>query len=258
MGYKPLMMDRLASLREAFDRHAHDYDASFALLNSARTMRCEVWRLAEQLFPPGSRLLDLGCGTGEDAVHFARNGNHVTAIDIAPAMVEQLRAKAQLSQVSHRVDARVASMESFDPEPAAFDGIFSNFGAVNCVQSLQTLRRIAARGLKPGKPLLLVTMGRFYPLETLVFILKGNPRRAFVRLSRKPVADVAGIAVSFAYYSPRQLRRALGADFSLEQLRGLRSPVPSPALEHAGRLPPLRFINALDGFVTRFRPTASF
>jgi ubiquinone/menaquinone biosynthesis C-methylase UbiE len=250
-------VDSQASLREAFDRHALDYDERFSLLDTAHAMRWEVWRVADSLFPSGSRLLDLGCGTGEDAIHFASNGHHVTAIDIAPGMVAQLRMKAEASKVSQYVDARVASIETFEPAAAPFDGIFSNFGALNCVKPLSTLRRIVAKGLKPGAPLLLVTMGRFYPLETLVFLLKGDVRRAFVRLSREPEAAVAGIPVSFAYYSPRQLRKALGADFSLEEVRGLRSLVPSPSLEHIGRHLPLRLMQTLDDFATTFRPTAS-
>jgi ubiquinone/menaquinone biosynthesis C-methylase UbiE len=247
---------RQASLREAFNRHSLTYDGSFSTLETAQEMRQEIWRVAEGLFPAGGHLLDLGCGTGEDAIHFARNGTLVTAIDISPGMITQLRMKAHDSDVSEKVNAKVADIQTFEPEAAVFDGIFSNFGAMNCVRPLTALRYIAARGLKPHAPLLLVTMGRFYPLESLVFLLKGDVRRAFGRLNGEAEAHIEGLPISFSYYSPRQLRAVLGADFSLEQVRGLRSLLPSPSLEHISRFLPIRLMRRLDGVATRFGPTA--
>jgi ubiquinone/menaquinone biosynthesis C-methylase UbiE len=256
LGYKLSVNSQPASLREAFNRHALTYDASFSRLRTAQEMRHEIWRVADGLFPSGSRLLDLGCGTGEDAIHFARNGVVVTAIDIAPGMIAQVRMKAHDSGLSERVNAKVADIQTFEPEIGMFDGIFSNFGAINCVRRLTALRDIAARALKPHAPLLLVTMGRFYPFESLVFLLKGDVRRAFVRLKREPEANIEGVPISLSYYSPRELRAALGHDFSLEQLRGLRSLVPSPSLEHISRFLPMRFMRRLDSVATKFRPTA--
>ena len=78
---------RHTNLREAFDRHALTHDERFSSLEATRAIRQEIWRIADGLFPPGSSLLDLGCGTGDDAIHFAQRGIAVTAIDIAPAMM---------------------------------------------------------------------------------------------------------------------------------------------------------------------------
>jgi ubiquinone/menaquinone biosynthesis C-methylase UbiE len=248
---------RQASLREAFDRHALTYDVRFSSLETAQAMRREIWRLFDRMFPAGGRLLDLGCGTGEDAVYLARRGFRVTAIDIAPGMIARLRTKAEALGVGWQIEARVADIESFDPETEAFDGILSDFGAVNCLRSLSSLRRVAEKALKPRGRLVLVTMGRFYPLETIVFLSKGRISRAFVRWSRNPEAEVEGVRVSLEYYSPRHLKRALGTDFTLERLRGLRSLVPSPSLEHVGKWMPLRLMRLLDACATAFRPTAS-
>jgi 2-polyprenyl-3-methyl-5-hydroxy-6-metoxy-1,4-benzoquinol methylase len=44
---------------------------------------------------PG-RALDLGCGTGDNAVFLARHGFNVTAVDFAPAAIAAGRAKALL------------------------------------------------------------------------------------------------------------------------------------------------------------------
>ena len=49
---------------------------------------------------PGMRVVDLGCGAGEDAVRFARRGALVDAIDFSPAMLEQGRARAAAQGVA--------------------------------------------------------------------------------------------------------------------------------------------------------------
>jgi SAM-dependent methyltransferase len=71
--------------------------------------------LAENL-PPG-RALDLACGSGRHAIHLARLGWQVTAVDAAPAGLARLRLSAP------DVEARVADLErgEFAIPPAAFD-----------------------------------------------------------------------------------------------------------------------------------------
>jgi ubiquinone/menaquinone biosynthesis C-methylase UbiE len=244
------------NLREAFNRHALRYDERFSSLKTTQAIRQEIWQVADRLFPAGSRILDLGCGTGEDAIHFARQGTRVTAIDLAPGMIAQLRTKAEALGLSGLIEARVSDIETFEAEAGAFDGAFSNFGAMNCVRSLATFRDVVARALKPGAPLVVVAMGRLYPLETAVYLLKGNLRRAFARLKPQPELTLEGIRISFWYHSPRNLRGALGERFSQEQVLGLRSFAPSSSLEHVERFLPAGLIRTLDRFVTSFRPTA--
>jgi tellurite methyltransferase len=71
--------------------------------------------LAERL-PPG-RALDLACGAGRHAIHLARLGWRITAVDAAAAGIERLR------QTAPNIDARVADLErgEFVIEPAGFD-----------------------------------------------------------------------------------------------------------------------------------------
>jgi ubiquinone/menaquinone biosynthesis C-methylase UbiE len=245
-------------LREAFDRHAQTYDERFSSLAATKSIRQEIWRIADGLFPPGSTLLDLGCGTGDDAIHFTQRGIAVTAIDIAPAMISRLETKAAAAGIRERIDVQVADIESFEPRVAAFDGVLSNFGALNSVYNLPALRNLATRALKPGAHVVLVVMGRLYPLETAVSLLKGDFRRAFRRLQCTPEVAVEGIRVSFQYHSPRDLRVALGPDFSLQRLLGLRSVLPSVAWDHVNRFLPLGLVGAADRFATTFRLTAPF
>jgi ubiquinone/menaquinone biosynthesis C-methylase UbiE len=244
------------NLREAFDRHAVTYDERFSSLEATRAIRQEIWGIADSLFPSGSVLLDLGCGTGDDAIHFAQRGIAVTAIDIAPAMITRLEAKAAGAGIRERIDVRVADIETFEPRAAAFDGMLSNFGALNSVHNLLALRNLATRALKPGASLLLVVMGRVYPLETAVSLLKGDFRRAFRRLQCTPEVSVEGIRVSFHYHSPRDLTGALGPEFSLQRLLGLRSVLPSVAWDHITRFLPLGLIGAVDRLATTFPLTA--
>ncbi|HWK90579.1 MAG TPA: class I SAM-dependent methyltransferase, partial [Longimicrobium sp.] len=151
------------------------------------------WRRLDERFPAGARVLELGCGTGEDAAHLAERGVRGLATDGAPAMVETAARKARERGVSG-IDFGVMTLESFASQAPAetalldehgpFDGAFSNFGALNCVEDLSPVARALAARLRPGAPAVLVLMGPVVPWEWLWFLARGRPGSAFRRLRR--------------------------------------------------------------------------
>jgi len=212
-------------------------------------MRSEIWQLADPLFLPGTNVLDLGCGTGDDALHFAHRGVNVTAVDISPEMISQLRKKAFAP-----VKAVTADMQAYRPERPVH-GIISNFGALNCVPDLHWLTRLP---VLPCGHLVLTLMGRFYPLEFAVSLLKGEPRVAFRRFHRRTEAVVEAVRFTVYYHTLRSLRDALGPDYELVAVKGLRSVTPAPHLVHLRRLYAVRVLQPLDRMLCSRRATATW
>ena len=236
----------MSSVRQAFDRHAPTYDHVFR----GAKVRSAVWQIADRAFSPGMKILDIGCGTGDDALHFVDRGIDVTAIDISPEMIAQLERKS-----AGKVQCEVADMRSFDPGGCRFDGVFSNFSALNCVADLDWLKRVP---LVSGAHAVFTVMGRIYPLETAVFLLKGKPRKAFRRLGRSSNGVVEGVEFTVYYHSIRAIQKALGNNFELLEVRGLRSLMPAPHLDHLERFRLFRLLEPVDRWICAHRLTAVY
>jgi 2-polyprenyl-6-hydroxyphenyl methylase/3-demethylubiquinone-9 3-methyltransferase len=123
------------------------------LLNPLRTQF-----IAARTTLSGSRALDVGCGGGLLAEALARAGARVTAIDLAPGMIEVARLHAAESAVT--VDYRLASAEQLAAaEPHGFD-------IVTCMEMLEHVPEPAimtatlARLLRPGGALIVSTINR--------------------------------------------------------------------------------------------------
>ncbi len=56
-------------------------------------MRNLLWERYARLFRPGDAVLDVGCGTGIDALFLARSAVRVVGIDASPSMIAQARAR---------------------------------------------------------------------------------------------------------------------------------------------------------------------
>jgi ubiquinone/menaquinone biosynthesis C-methylase UbiE len=56
----------------AFDALAGEYDKMFTTSLIGRAQREAVWDVLDRTFFPGEKILELNCGTGEDALHLAR------------------------------------------------------------------------------------------------------------------------------------------------------------------------------------------
>jgi SAM-dependent methyltransferase len=96
---------------------------------------------------PGSRVLDVACGTGNLALRAAALGATVTGLDIAPALVDTARRKAEAAGLSVRFDE--GNAEALPYGDASFDLVVSMFGVMfvpRPERALAELVRVTAPG----------------------------------------------------------------------------------------------------------------
>jgi SAM-dependent methyltransferase len=77
---------------------------------------------------PGTRVLDVACGTGNLALPAARAGADVTGVDIATNLLDQARSRAAAEGLTARFDEGDA--EKLPYPDASFDGVISMFGVM--------------------------------------------------------------------------------------------------------------------------------
>ncbi|MGP0075884.1 MAG: class I SAM-dependent methyltransferase [Bryobacteraceae bacterium] len=199
----------------AFDWLASQYDRLWTRSRVGRLQREAVWRHIGALFEPGQSALELGCGTGEDALRLMRAGLRVRAIDASSEMIRIASNRG--------VDAEILPIENCGLIEETFDAVLSNFGALNCVEDLESLREPLARLVRPGGHLALCVMGPFCAWETIWSLLRGQPAKA-CRRWRKSVMSSLGIRVF--YPSRRRLEAAFSPQFTLVNWRGIGLCVP--------------------------------
>jgi SAM-dependent methyltransferase len=206
-------------------------------------MRRAVWRRLAACFAPGTRVLEMNCGTGEDALWLARRGIQVHATDISPLMLQIARGKLATLPSAAPVSFQQLAWEDLRTlEQPPFDGMLSNFGGLNCVSELDAVVAPLARVLKPGAIAVLCLMGRYVPWEWLWFVAHGRPKTAFRRLD----ADGALWAGAKIYYpSVPTVCKAFAPSFAVRRVSALGALIPPPYTEQSlGRF--RRLILALD------------
>lgn len=219
----------------AFDTIADGFDDRFGAWLSVAAQRRTVRRALADAFPVGARLLEIGGGTGEDALWLVERGREVVLTDASPAMARVAAAKL----ADHPgASVQVAPAEALDglanalTGPRLFDGAYSNFAALNCVGDLAGFGRGLARALRPGAPALLVLFGIVCPGEMLVEGLRGRPGNMFRRFARGDVAArLGGRTFTVRYHRPADIKRVLSPWFEPAGRRGVGVFVPPSAAE---------------------------
>jgi SAM-dependent methyltransferase len=227
------VLSRLRETRDAFDSVAADYDGPRGNNALIQDMRAEMWRTLDATFASGSRLIDLGCGTGLDAVRMAHAGHNVVATDWSPQMVERTCVRAEHERLSEHVQAlNVGAHELFRIEGREqFDGAYSNLGALNCVPDLAGLAAECARLLKPGGRLVFAVIGRICPWEIAYYAVARKWRRIGVRFAGHMVPVGMNKRVVWTrYHTPRQFYASFQRHFERNYWRGLCVFAPPPYL----------------------------
>lgn len=244
-------MPRATTLGEnPFDTIAEDYDRTFSETWVGRMQRALVWIEADRTFQAGQRILEINCGTGIDAVHFANRGINVLACDSSAKMIAIAGRRRDSCPDGGRIELRCTPTEDISliqPEKL-YDGVFSNFSGLNCVSDLKAAARDLARLVRPGGKAILCLFGRLCLWEILFHLTRWDLPKAFRRLNSEGIrASLAtGSSIMVRYPGVPSLRDMFAPHFRLERWRGVGVMVPPSYLENLALRFPWFFARAAE------------
>ncbi|MCB9452577.1 MAG: methyltransferase domain-containing protein [Anaerolineaceae bacterium] len=211
---------------QAFDPLAPAYDDTFTDTIIGRYLREQVQTRLARHFRAGDMVLELGCGTGEDAFWLAGRGVRVLATDVSEGMLAAARAKTAenplvevarldlttLPEIISGVGEGLRPSRYMDKQ--IFNGGFSNFGPLNCLGEWRTLAAWLAGRIQPGG---IVGLGVMSPLclwEPLWHSLHGDFKTATRRWRQTTFQpDAAAPPIAIHYPTIRRLTRDFAPHF---------------------------------------------
>jgi SAM-dependent methyltransferase len=149
-GYKEgITEDRLRREKEF-------HDARFASAGRSADRFYAIDQASDRFFreridaaPAGGRVLDYGCGeSAYCALHAARQGHEVTAIDISDVAIDHAREQAARAGVADKIEFRAMNAEALEFDDDSFD-LVSGLGIIHHLDVARSMSEVA-RVLKPG------------------------------------------------------------------------------------------------------------
>jgi SAM-dependent methyltransferase len=194
----------------------------------------------------GTRVvLDIGCGTGREALILAAAGKTVVACDPSTELLEVLNRKAGENGLTGRIRtfpfaaSRLGKL-GVEVGPHSFDGAYASF-SLSYEPTLAGLPETIWNLLRPGAPFLCSLYNRLCLTEILLGAPFLVPRRALRRLEGATRIPVDRYHVVVQSSTPAEVRRTFEGYFALEGTWAIPAIVPPNYLDRLLQLAaPLR------------------
>src|SRR5437867_27835 len=215
-----------------FDNLASSYDTDIAGNEITIRMRKIFRRALLDAFHPGERLIEIGCGTGIDALWLVEQGLEVVATDISQGMVDRVAEKARAmslksSLICRKLAAKDIGLLGQEFGLESFDGAYSHAGALNMEPELARVPAQLGPLLRESSPFVCSVINRTSLFEIVFYLTVLRPRKAFRRLGNAvpiPISRSGPLqryVVPSRFYTPRETRRIFEEHFVLEKLQAM-------------------------------------
>ena len=232
----------------AFDHEAIVYDNNFTNTGIGKMQRRQVWKLLDRIdFDQTSSILEVNCGTGEDAYYWGRRTKKYIGTDASSEMISVARKK------NPSLNFEVKNFNEIHSVEGQFDIIFSNFGGLNCVNqhSLNEIIQSFSAKLAPSGKIICVIMGKKCFWDNLFLLLKGKTKDLGRRNTNESLnVHVKNVHIETWYYGPMQLKKINQVRATKIKPIGLFVP-PSYLAAYFDKRP--KFLKALNVLDTLFR-----
>ena len=120
------MDDRVATIlmKLSEGRASHQYDRWIGILTLWQNNAMRKY-IIKELLPRGSRVLDVGCGTGELLIEAGRRGVRGVGVDTNKAMLAVAQKKSIMRNLGRRVEFRLGDALNLDTVNDSFDIVVS-------------------------------------------------------------------------------------------------------------------------------------
>jgi len=231
-------------MTSSFDAAAVSYDNEFTNTSIGRKQRDHVWSYLANLFQQSNKQLDileLNCGTGEDAIWMAQQGHEVLATDVSIKMLEESNKKIVIAGLDKKIETKQLDLSNphlFIPKKK-FDLVFSNFGGLNCLslEELKSLSTSLKSWLKEDAHLVFVIMPKYTQLDSWYRLLKFKWTSRKERRNGFTKVNLNGIDVPCYYHNVEEIKAAF-QDFKIQEYKSI-SFLPSYFESFANRRPSL-------------------
>ncbi|MES2411842.1 MAG: methyltransferase domain-containing protein [Bacteroidota bacterium] len=232
----------------SFDKAAINYDYTFTNTEIGRMQRNLVHAELSNQLTSVQNILEINCGTGEDAVWLAKQNFKVIATDISSKMIEVAKSKTTFENLKF-ITADIKNIAPiFDGQK--FDLIFSNFGGLNCLpkSDLKKFFNDSNSLLSEKGKLVLVIMPKNTLWEQFYFLAKAQFPSVLRRKKESVFVDVDGEKIPTYYYNPKDIVNLAKDGFDLVAQKPIGFFVPPSYLEpfFKNKKGLLRFLNAAE------------
>ena len=235
-----------STVQEAFDSASEEYDFTISHNFINTWIRKRSINELLPLVKPDDVLLEIGCGTGAEAIQISKKVRQIIATDISQGMLNLLRQKISAKKLESilPVQARAATISSIAP---LFDGgkvriAYSFNGALNLEPDIEKFPLELSKIVDRGGYFVCSVRNILCLSETIAHAAVLQLDKIAPRRKQPTMVSVGGIDIPAFYYSTEFMSRLFGSFFKLKKLVGL------PAF-----LPPAY----LNDYCIRFRPVTS-
>ncbi len=233
-------------LESEFNAIAENYDTHIFGNAVNALLRERSLELMRREFKKGSTLLEIGCGTGTETLELLKDGHEIVAVDISQNMLDIIRQKAERAGTSDSLETirlnaeEISSLETTHGS-GSFDGVYSNYGAINCVQNINEIPHALSRLLSPGGKLIMGIYNRLCLSEIFGYSMRFKFVNSLARLKKISAEGESRFCIDVYSYTLGEIVAIFSSDFHLELAEGV------PVI-----IPPSNFVNYVEKFQRKF------
>lgn len=217
------------TISERFDAVAPHYDLQSGPPSGSRPgnrlvtwLRSEHLAIVRDLVPENASLLDIGCGTGIEALALVQDGYSVLGIDISPAMVRQAQIKVAAFGIRFGAmfKALPAGQLSELDERGPFQGAYASLGTLNTEPNLPAVAAALHDRLESGAPFVVMVMNRRCWFEISYNLRRGQPGKTLDRSEEwgESRAGTGDVIAPVRFYTPAAFAAHFAEYFEVERV----------------------------------------